>query len=126
MKKIIVSAILGILASGACIAEDFNYDDDTRIEVSTEDWGDDSDPSVNIEFGDEDDPTSGVNKINSDGALRVSLRDGRLMIDAVAACRVMAYDTNGRIAKMLNVNPGNNVFTMPRGIYIILGRKYKF
>lgn len=122
MYKPIISAILCLLISGVCLADDFNYDDEARIDVSEDDWDDDPDPTVDIEFG--EDPSSVITTTTTGHSMHICLREGNVIVESAIETTVPVYDIKGKVVNMLAVRRGTNVFALQPGINIIMGRKF--
>lgn len=53
----------------------------------------------------------------------ISVRPGTLIVDTSDSCNLEIFTADGRRI-MLNAHKGHNEFSMPRGIYIVRGRKF--
>jgi len=125
MYKILI-AIICMSMPALCVADDFNYDDDTAIDVSDDNWNDTGDdgtgkPGINIEF----DNSSGITQTGTDTDELRFYRDGSDVVIISATDTVMpVYRIGAPAVQMLRLQPGNNRFDLPHGIYIINSRKH--
>lgn len=126
MYKILI-AIICMSVPALCMADDFNYDDETKIDVTDNNWDDTGDdgtgiPDVGIQF---DDPSTGIQEVGSNVvSLRVYRCGTDVVIVSTADIVVPVYRIGAPAVQMLQLHPGNNSFALPHGVYIIKARKY--
>lgn len=63
-----------------------------------------------------------IESISSDLGIKVYSENGTLVIDSDKSCVVQAVRLDGTV-RQLNVNTGLNYFELPKGFYIIVGKK---
>lgn len=126
--SIMWSALIAMACPMAALADDFKYDDEPTVEVGGSEGGsawEGETPGFDVEI--DDDNTTGVEKVEAAGsAIDVKLNRGTatITITAQAQTTVAVYRIGASAMSMLKINAGENVFSMPRGIYVIAGRKY--
>ncbi len=117
----ITLALLLAMPAAACMADDFNYDDDATVEITDDDWGD-HDLTIGIE-----DITTGVSSPAATPELQeaeITVACGHLVITAPRAMTLPIYRLDMPAAEYLNLPAGTTSIELPHGIYIIAGRKY--
>ncbi|MCM1331051.1 MAG: hypothetical protein NC248_00400 [Bacteroides sp.] len=126
MRNILLTFIF-LMSPALSFADDFNYDDDTRIDVSEDEW-ETPNPDLNLGI---DSGTSGIDLINKDNngtaskrSIMITPKDGSIVIKSGIGQVIPLYSLGSSTLKMLRVQPGTNVFPVPHGIYIIAGKKY--
>ncbi len=126
--NIISLALIAFACPVAAIADDFKYDDEPTVEVGGAEggssWeGETPGLEVEVDYG----VTTGVQNVEAAGAsvaLKLKSAAATITIIAEAETTVPVYRIGAPAMSMLKVNAGENVFVMPRGIYIIAGCKY--
>ena len=122
MYKTLIT-IICILMPAICMADDFNYDDDTKIDVSDDNWDGTGKSGVSIEF--DDSTTTGITQVGANEDVTRVYRNGSdVVIVSSADATIPVYRIGSPAVKMLHILPGINKFDLPRGIYIIKARKY--
>ena len=120
---------LFLMSPALSFADDFNYDDDTKVDVTEGDW-ETPNPDVNVGF---DSDISGIDLINKDNNLHgaaskksimVTPKNGSIVITSSIEQIIPLYNLGTATVKMLRVKPGTNLFPLTRGMYIIAGKKY--
>lgn len=126
MKMIqnVMPVLACVMCPALCMAEGYNYDDDTNINVSEDEW---TNPggSVNVEI---DSGVSCIVDINNgtvENQLRITVQNGRVVINAVNECVVPIFRIDGSAVQFQKLNRGMNTIDMPAGVYIIAGKKYR-
>ncbi|MCM1092397.1 MAG: hypothetical protein NC421_00400 [Lachnospiraceae bacterium] len=121
--------LIFLMSPALSFANDFNYDDDTKIDVTEGEW-EKPNPDVNVGF---DSDISGIDFINKDNNLHgaaskksimVTPKNGNIVINSSIEQIIPLYSLGTATVKMLRVLPGTNVFPLTHGIYIIAGKKY--
>ena len=126
--SIMCSALVALACPMAALADDFKYDDEPTIEVGGGESGtpwEGETPGFDVEI--DDDNTTGVQKVEAAGTavdVKINSATATITIIAQAQTTVALYRIGAPIMSILKVNAGENVFSMPRGIYVIAGRKY--
>ncbi len=123
---IISSALLALACPMAALADDFKYDDEPTVEVGGADGGtlwDGETPGVDIEIDDEV-PTGVQKVVTTPVAVTINRPGATITIISAAERPLQIYRIGDPAVSVLSLSQGSNVFTMPRGIYIIAGRKY--
>ena len=127
IKKIekVLIVLMCVMSPALCVADDYNYDDDTNINVSEDNW-DNPGGNVNVEIDGND--ISGIGSIstgNIDKTIHVELKNGCVVINASKDGVVPVYRIGSPAINVQRVNCGVNMLSLPSGIYVINGRKYK-
>jgi len=125
--------LLFAISTASGFADNFNYDDDTKIDVTEGDW-ETPNPDVNLGF---DSDISGIILINKDNvnpfnqqgtasnkSVMVIPKEGSIVINSGIEQTIPVYSLGTSKFQMLRVQPGSNVFSFNHGIYIIMGKKY--
>lgn len=121
--------LIFLMSPTLSFADDFNYDDDTKIDVTEGEW-ETPNPDVNVGF---DSDISGIDFINKDNNLHgtaskksimVTPKNGSIVINSSIEQLIPLYNLGSATIKVLRVVPGSNVFPLTPGIYIIAGKKY--
>lgn len=126
--NIVSSALIALACPVAALADGFKYDDEPTVEVGGADggtpWEGDT-PGIDVEVG--GGITTGIDEVAAAGstvAVKTDRSASTITIIAQAQTSVPVYRIGAPAISMLKLNTGENVFNMPRGIYIIAGRKY--
>jgi len=108
------------------MADDFNYDDEAKIDVTDNNWDDGTaHPGVGVEF---DNTTTGISQVGKDTAdvMKVYRCGSDVVIVSATDTVIPVYRVGSSVVQMLHLLPGVNNFNLTRGIYIIKARKYVF
>lgn len=112
----------------AAFAGDYKYDDEPTVEVGGGGGGAPWEGETpGVEIGVDDGVTTGVQKVeagNTPVEVKFNRAESTITIIAQAQTTVPIYRIGAPAMTMLQVNVGENIFSMPRGIYIIGGRKH--
>lgn len=126
--SIVSSALLALACPVAALADDFKYDDEPTVEVGGADggtpWEGDA-PGIDVEVG--GGITTGIDDVSTASptvAVKTDRNTSTITIIAQAQTTVPVYRIGAPAMSVLKLNAGENVFSMPHGIYIIAGRKY--
>lgn len=66
--------------------------------------------------------TTGISKITASPDVKVYIENGQLVVEAELPCVVPASRLDGTV-RQLNLNEGLNYFELPKGFYIVAGKK---
>lgn len=106
-----------------CMADNFDYDEDAKVEISDDNWGDGK-HDVNIGFEENSTAIKTVNADGNSGRPTVAIEAGRLVITAERDMTIAVYSLNCPVPRFINAAAGRTTLELPHGIYIVMGRKY--
>lgn len=131
MNKVLI-ALICMAAPVTGIASD--YDDDSTIDITDEEW-EDPGTDVDIDFSDD---SSGIDGVSAGGQLpngwiascsgkefRVSVSGNDVQVNASNEAIIPVYRIETSSVRMVRVDKGDNTFTLESGLYVILGRKLR-
>lgn len=134
MNKILI-ALICMLAPAMCMASDFNYDDDdTKIDVSDQDW---DEPGTNVDVDFSGDVT-GINDVFTGAPLQnarkvsfygneylIAVNGNSITVDAAKQALIPVYKFEASSLRMVSLIKGRNTISLDSGTYLILGKKYR-
>ena len=114
-----IVALMGLWFPTFAAAED---DGTHAADVTTDDWGDDGDTTLNFDFGGD---TTGVDEVAASGSsLRIGVEGGEIVVWSAESRLLPICDLRGAVVSVAQVQEGRNAVEAPgRGIFIIGGKK---